>query len=219
LSYTAVRGRLIAGLLVALAAGYGVAVAQPRSSAMRSEPTADPDHHEPTGQAQPESAAPEQEQPYSTDYRTRCDRPQDREEADLCQQWRSAQAAEKTAALAGRQFWVSIIESSALLVSIFFTAWAAVAASRAAGAADRAVDAAAKANELNWKAHIADQRPWVGHTRLVTRKVFGPSGEDVTAIELMLEWVNAGNSPAIKLSMWDRCTVGPPQTTASKSRT
>lgn len=64
-------------------------------------------------------------------YTADCQNPKDHEEADLCQQWRAAKAAEKAADLAETQAYWNWLQ----LVGVFATvaaAWAAVIAARAA---------------------------------------------------------------------------------------
>jgi hypothetical protein len=68
-------------------------------------------------------------------YSADCRNPKDREEADLCQQWRSAMAAEKAADLAESQWWWNWVQ----LMGVGATALAAVAAASAAKAAREAI--------------------------------------------------------------------------------
>ncbi len=74
-------------------------------------------------------------------YRRICAEPKHHDDADLCQQWRTANAALKQAKWAFWQFIASAAGVAGLVVSLLFTAWAALAASRAAKAAQKSADA------------------------------------------------------------------------------
>lgn len=54
-------------------------------------------------------------------YRDICKKPKDKEYADLCQQWRQSEAAEKQAQYAGLQFWASLFGVVGLIVTIVYT--------------------------------------------------------------------------------------------------
>jgi hypothetical protein len=51
-------------------------------------------------------------------YRAICDQPGYHDNADLCQQWRTAEAAEETAFWAKAQFYVSVVGTVGLIVTI-----------------------------------------------------------------------------------------------------
>jgi hypothetical protein len=63
----------------------------------------------------------------------------ERQQSDLVQQWRSANAAEHTASYSFAQLRVSLAESLLLLLTLAATAYAALAAAAAARSADKAV--------------------------------------------------------------------------------
>lgn len=129
--------------LALLAMCHGVATAQP--------------HDGPSGAAQRQNAerqrsdvepplpSLESKAKYRADYERACNHPEDPQEADLCQQWRTANAAEESAAIAERQFWATVVEGLLLFVSVIFTAIAARAAAKAALAAQGSVDIAKRA--------------------------------------------------------------------------
>lgn len=74
-------------------------------------------------------------------YGAICDKPKNHDQADLCQQWRSALAAEQQLEWSRKQFWIGTISIAGLIGSLIFTGWAAVAAGRAAQAATDTVRA------------------------------------------------------------------------------
>ena len=67
-------------------------------------------------------------------YKAICYQPKDREHADLCQQWRVAEAAETQALL-------NAVGLALLVGTLIFTGWTAVAATKAARAAQKSADA------------------------------------------------------------------------------
>lgn len=67
------------------------------------------------------------------DYSAACDHPKDREEADLCQQWRAADAAYRAVQVAKDQSiwnWVQLISAVATIAAAMFAALASRAAQR-----------------------------------------------------------------------------------------
>lgn len=121
-------------------------------------------------QERPPSPASEVEQPYAADYERACTRPLNPNEADLCQQWRTANAAEESAAIADRQFWATVAEGGLLLVSVVFTAiaaWAAAEASRAAhGSVEISKQAVALAKRELKETNRPRPRVQIGSARL-----------------------------------------------------
>jgi len=68
--------------------------------------------------------------PYSTDYQQRCEHPQSHDDADLCQQWRAANAAEENARWA-------VVQAVGLLVTLALSALATILSLRALWIAER----------------------------------------------------------------------------------
>ncbi len=78
-------------------------------------------------------------------YQPNCEAPQNKDDADLCAQWAMVGATDRGNNLAASQLWLTFFEIVALIVTISFTAWAAVAAANASKAARESVDLFQKA--------------------------------------------------------------------------
>jgi hypothetical protein len=74
-------------------------------------------------------------------YQAMCDSPDNREEADLCQQWRSAESAAKLVEVSYLQLWATWFSVAGLGITIFLTFRATRAAQRSATAAEAAIEA------------------------------------------------------------------------------
>jgi len=125
-------------------------------------------------------------------YRVICDQPRNREYADLCMQWRVAEAAEG-------QFLANVISTGLLVFTLIFTAWAATAASRAARHAGAAAGAAITSAEADREANaLARQHAEIQLRAYVTVKssvvVNLKVGE---APRVVICAVNAGQTPAV----------------------
>jgi hypothetical protein len=130
----------------------------------------------------PPSPPTEEEPPYNADYQRACADPQDANEADLCQQWRSANAAERAVDLAGEQIaWIRW-EFAARLVTILATVAAAIAAIVAAKAAQDAVEVARDIGQKQVRAYLMVKSMDLRHTK--------------GRWQIKMEVVNAGQSPA-----------------------
>jgi hypothetical protein len=132
-------------------------------------------------------------------YRAVCDQPKDKDHADLCQQWRMAEAAES-------QFWLSVLGTLFLLGTLLFTGIAANAARKAARSAKDTADAAIRANELNRDNATVDQRPWLS-IRDFKITYLRTSPGDVNRSEIQWLWiggtyelVNTGKTPALRVA-------------------
>jgi hypothetical protein len=109
-----------------------------------------------------ESGAPETATTYFTPghqidadtYRTICNEPKNKDHADLCQQWRVAEAAET-------QVWLTGISLLLIIGTTVFTGIAAAAARSAAKEASVTARAARAANQLSRDFFAAEQRPWI----------------------------------------------------------
>jgi hypothetical protein len=138
-SRCAARGCLIAALIAPVLVG-GAFGEQPNRP-ITPTPAGEASHD--TGHAQVSRPFyPTKQEPYSTDYEARCRHPEDREEADLCQQWRSAQAAEELVGLTDRQLFWTIISNVALIGALVVSAVATFFAGKATRAAITATDLA-----------------------------------------------------------------------------
>lgn len=144
LHHVAVRGCLTAVLLCCLppydgSERYGVqrAVAQEKKDAERSAAS----HFAPGFKVDPHT------------YRAICDQPKDREHADLCQQWRVAEAADTQALL-------NVLGLMLIAGTLFFTAWTARAASRAAQAAVESSQIARKAQRPYFTPKDPELKNW-----------------------------------------------------------
>lgn len=94
-------------------------------------------------------------------YRAICAEPKDREQADLCQQWRSAEAAERGVRLNQTQIWIGAFGLAAVAVSLIlsaFAAWVAAKSAREAGksasAADRTANIMDQTAERQLRAYL-----------------------------------------------------------------
>jgi hypothetical protein len=118
------------GLTLALSAG--VAQGQQQDAATHQGGKA-PAH----GQGQP-SAAPSP--PRISVYKPSCDTPPTREDAEYCQERKSAEAESESVKWSFWQFVASGIGVGAVVITLGFTIRAANAAAKAAGVADRALN-------------------------------------------------------------------------------
>jgi hypothetical protein len=119
-------------------------------------------------------------------YKIRCDQPQNHDEADLCEQRRQAQAAEDAVWWAAFQSKLGIAGFAAVVFSLVFTGWAAVAASRAAKAAESA---------------IHKDRAWLCSSGFIIAEMTDGKVNDRTyreAVGCFPEWRNAGATPAME---------------------
>jgi hypothetical protein len=81
-------------------------------------------------------------------YQPYCNGPEDRDDADLCAQWAAVQAVGESNRLTRLSITVTALEFGALIISLFFTGWAALAASRATKIAEDATKDADRALEI-----------------------------------------------------------------------
>jgi hypothetical protein len=87
-------------------------------------------------------------------YRALCNSSDEEKNRDLCQQWRMAEAAEKQARWTKRLFGLTVVEIGALVASLCFTAWAAMAAGLAARAANRSVELTEQTAKRQLRAYL-----------------------------------------------------------------
>ncbi|MEZ5933883.1 MAG: hypothetical protein R3F54_18425 [Alphaproteobacteria bacterium] len=135
--------------------------------------------------------------PYTADYQRVCDNPQSTEEADLCQQWRMAEATEKMEGTAARQLRATYFEIAGLLFTVFFTAWAAIAASKAARAANKSISVTRELGQKQIRAYVG----------IIDAKVHDFRLGQVVRLDLTMR--NSGRSPAynVRPSIFARSVV------------
>lgn len=130
------------------------ALAQPPSGPHPRSPYSDSQQQAQNAASPPVAAPSKQEKPYTADYQRSCNNPDKHEDADLCQQWRSANAAEYVASWSWLQFIVGVIGSGVAGIAAIFTAWAAIAASKAARSADKAVEVTSDTAKRQLRAYL-----------------------------------------------------------------
>lgn len=138
---------------------------------------------EDSGEA-PEASPSKQQPAYAADYQRACSKPQDATEADLCQQWRSARAAEEIVNLTRQQVELASREFYALIGTLLFTAIAAVAAALAARSADRSISVTREMAQRELRAYVTAEADHVENLR--------PNGIPVVS----LLFTNSGPTPA-----------------------
>jgi hypothetical protein len=125
-------------------------------------------------------------------YRAICAQPRDLLHAELCQQWRMAEAAEWQAIYTG-------VGLAGILLTLVFTGWAAVAASRAA------------------KAAVMDQRAWLT-TNLLLEGDLEFARDNSASVAIAIEITNVGKTPALSAyTNVDMFDLGPDQRERFKS--
>lgn len=135
LSYLEIGGAVAAVWLLAFTFGKMVTVSHLYSSegAKREQQRTTEDHQAKIGLWAPAPFNKSQARP--GEYQADCTSPKDREEADLCQQWRAAEAAEQAVAFAASQSFLNNLQAWATVAAAIFTfiaAWAAAVAARIA---------------------------------------------------------------------------------------
>jgi len=154
---------------------------------------------EPTEEATPEQAAPETPAPKESkawDIAKPCDNVQHPYQADLCQQWRAAEAAEKTAAASehtlGLTRLLMLLGAVATLllilmfIPLFMAAFGARRAARNAGGGGTAADD---------RDHEEELRAYVDVDKL--EFIETPESEGVVKIKVAFR--NSGQTPAFKI--------------------
>lgn len=145
------RGYWLAAIALGLA-GLGLLLlaskneAQADTTKPSSEPysySADPNDLWPLPSADhlPATAVAEQEQPKPHYQEIDCGAPENYEQADLCEQRRMAKSAEDAVWWSRFQSWLGVFGFFAVVFSLVFTGWAALAAAEAAAAAKLSAEA------------------------------------------------------------------------------
>jgi len=91
-------------------------------------------------------------------YEPNCRAPQSRDDADLCAQWGAVQAATEGNRLTRIDLRVTYFEFAALVISLVFTGWAAMAAAKAAGIAEESTRGAERALDMAAKSAAAAEK-------------------------------------------------------------
>jgi hypothetical protein len=141
------------GLLAVLAIWHAEAVAQAAGANDRHAVEDHPKSQQ-AAPVQPHAPPAQEQQSHAWDAERPCEDYTDPGQADLCQQWRMAKAAEQTKDLA---YWQNLIvggEAFLLFLTLIATAIAAVAAALAARAANKSVAVADKTAERQLRAYF-----------------------------------------------------------------
>lgn len=115
-----------------------------------------------------------------------CESAQDREDRDLCQQWRMAQAAESQADWTKAQFWITFAEVIGLVLVVTYTAKTARDAGRSAAAAEATVKVSQETAERQLRAYI--------HCEMMKFMYFG---DQIPKVHFTIK--NYGQTPAYGL--------------------
>jgi len=130
-------------------------------------------------------------------YRAICEKPQDREYADLCQQWRTAEATEEQARWALPQFGANVVTVLGLIATIIITGVGTRAAIRAAEAAEKNITASREVAQLQLRAYVEPS---------IDLPVVNPSmGTAPFNYPVRVTFFNKGVTPARNISYF--CTV------------
>lgn len=185
LYYFAIKGCLIAGLFFALA-----------SEGSAQSNTVNPTQPPQQPQGVP-SAAPvvQQNVPDLSYYTVNCQRPKDRDEADLCEQRRQAQAAEDAVWWTAFQTKLGIGGFAVVAITLIFTGWAAFAAANAVKVANKSAAIAETALRVSERAKL-----WVDQIA-VSNFVAGEMPRAVYRL------TNSGRTHAEIISVQNGCAV------------
>lgn len=167
-----------------------------------------------------EPVATQQQQVAPPAYDPRCQSPQNREDSDLCAQWSAVEAMKEANRVTQIALTAGWFEFIALLVSIFFTGWAAIAASRAAKFAEAATKDADRALEIAARnADAAAQQVRISEdtARRQLRAYISAPGAQLSNLEpgkvpaVTLFFKNGGQTPAhnVTSGCWMRMTTIP----------
>lgn len=130
-------------------------------------------------------------------YEAVCDRPIDGSQADLCQQWRSAQAASEAAGYA----FFSLFLSAGALIGLF---WTVILSNKATAAATEATRAAIKNNEITTQIGEAESRAYVVASGCQMNSVI-VGGRPYAFVTFK----NSGVTPAMRVTVRGSIIVGP----------
>lgn len=149
-------------------------------------------------------------------YDPGCSHPADREDANFCEQRRAANAAEQSVFWTGEQahwtkeqalwtersLYVGAAGVALVVVSLVFTAWAAVAASVAAKAAQASVSVAAETAQRQLRAYMTFDT-----IIFEAVKLFDEAGGSSEGCSCKIVWKNGGATPATNVVAWANQTI------------
>lgn len=111
-------------------------------------------------------------------------------EKDLAAQESMADSTQKLVGITENQNWITGIEAGLLLITIFFSGWASIAASKAAKAADRAVEITERAAERQLRAYVMVESANIKKLKI---------GE-IPEVSVTIK--NFGQTPAYNVKVW-----------------
>jgi hypothetical protein len=130
-------------------------------------------------------------------YKISCDRPENHDAADLCEQRRMAQAAEDSVWWSAFQTKLAIGGTILVILSLIFTGWAAIAAGRAAKAAEASVAVASETARRQLRAYVGVGEPKFGVLLPTTLSLIAVNGGQTPAYRIRAHlnwhWIPAGS--------------------------
>ena len=144
-SRVALLGWVVALVLAAVAMGQWVIITHLPSRPYAESPQGYAKQYVNKGARAPLARHADEPEPYEA----RCHYPKNAEEANLCEQFRVAEAAEKSLALADSQWWLTAMQTGMAVVAALATAWAAYEAGNAAKAAANSIDVSIRSIEAS----------------------------------------------------------------------
>ena len=162
LRYGTVRGCLIAALVSAIVvdAAWGQGHPNPNNPANNSTSEQKQSDNPTPFTNVPDINTPQQKSE-ARNYQSICDEPSSRDERDLCQQWRMANATMQQVDWTKRLYNLTIYEIGALVTAVIISAVAAIISAIAAFHSSQSTTAANEANEIARKNAALDRRAWV----------------------------------------------------------
>lgn len=195
-------GRVVAGVIVTLNNAFVIGSLAKYDSERESQ------RYQQQAQTDPENSASAKTPvinvaPYAAPDYHPCEPRDDDDWEDLCQQWRMAESAKDLTNLTKTQIGVTFVEITFLLAVLFYTA--------------KATLSAAEANRLSQQALIAERRPWIDASVIIT----GPLTvtDQGASISIEVESKNIGQTPVVDVWIDQRmfiCGLGPVVTSASQ---
>lgn len=197
---------IVTGCLVACILANGVTLAQQQGS-LGSNTATQKAEKEPSAKPSPSQSATTHFEPgIKVDehtYAAICDQPKDRDHADLCQQWRMAEATRT-------QIWLTILGLALLAGTLVFTAIAARAARDAVREAEAgtkaariAAEATIQANNITRQNFIESERPRLILSNFSIEKPLHFT-DGKWSITVKYTAKNTGKSPAVGVMFWSK---------------
>lgn len=142
-----------------------------------------------------------------------CDDGKEDRKSDLCAQWKSADAAKKSADWAGLTFWIAVVGTAIGALTLFaaaFAAWFAREAARhtksGANEAGRAAKAAEDALGLSRDVTHADLRAWL---KIDVELLVADRTKESVHFDIKVRIENIGKTPALRVGVDRRVYIGP----------